>query len=106
MLQKTYRVHQILDAYGECNDVQKKIMQAVTTCYIEETYSFTITKENFEDFYDDVVSLAYAVECFDEVNAMLCYTFRFNLEYMDTDTWWLTATMIDKVYDNLDSELE
>ena len=105
MLQKTYRVHQILDAYGDCDDVQKKIMQAVTTCYIEETYTFIITKEDFEGFYDGVVSPAYAVECFDEVNAMLAYTFRFNLEYMDSDTWWLTATMINRVYDNLSSDL-
>lgn len=105
MLEKTYRVHQILNEYENCADCQKKIMQAVTTCYIEETYSFTITKEDFKDFCDGTVSPAYAVEAFDEVNAMLAYTFRFNLEYMDSDTWWLTATMIDRVYDNLDSEL-
>ena len=106
MLEKTYRIHQIINTYEDCNDCQKGIIKRVATCYIEERYTFTITNYDFENFSDDKVTPAYALECFDEVNEMNGYTFTFNFEYQDSENWRLTATMIDRVYDNLDSELD
>lgn len=105
MLEKTYRVIQILNYYSECNYYEQTILKEVVKCYIEGMSTFNLTKSDFVAMIDDEVTPTEAFKAMHNVNSMLCYTFTFNFEYKDSDTWSIDAEMIDRVWYCLDSTL-
>lgn len=106
MLEKTYRVQFLMNQYADLSDIQKKLAHEMVKSFIEERQFFRVFKDDFEEFYGDAVTPAYVVESFCELNEMIAYPFKFELYYEDSEDWHIRACMINRVYNNLDSELE
>lgn len=106
MLEKTYRVYDLMKHYEDLSEIQQGLAKSFVTSFIEEVQFFYVDKEDFDSFYDESVSPAYAVESFCDLNAMIAYPFKFEMNYEDSENWHIKVCMINRVYNNLDSELE
>lgn len=101
MLFKTYRVRQLTEQFHELSDLEQVIARRVIICLIEDEKRLGCNKEDFEADVEYTVYPYQALEAMETLNARLSFIFRYSLDVYDTETWSLTACMIDRVYDEL-----